>query len=181
MFTKKTRKGITPVIAVVLLLMMTVGAAGAFYSYYSGMLDKFMGKATERQNTQFSISSLECGTGNTNNITVVFSNNGQTTLDLSPANIYVHQGDSEIYGLSKQGISLMSSSVTDNDNITTISTLDDDFSTTNSRAGYNIELDPDSTSDNDFQEYSSYTIEFQFPQIAGGRSKSATCSAESLD
>jgi flagellin-like protein len=58
----KQRKGITPVIAIVLLLMVTVGAVGVVYTQFNSLVgnpEEQFEEQQQDQNTQISITSIE--------------------------------------------------------------------------------------------------------------------------
>jgi flagellin-like protein len=58
----KQRKGITPVIAIVLLLMVTVGAVGVVYTQFNSLVgnpEEQFEEQQQDQNTQISITNIE--------------------------------------------------------------------------------------------------------------------------
>lgn len=107
------RKGITPVIAIVLLLMMTVAAAGGAYAWSSGLLDQFMGEAEDEAERGISIQNLVCynqapTVGDGAYVEVFFQNTGTKQLDLEPVDMNVRDratGDIN-FTLTRTGLSL---------------------------------------------------------------------------
>jgi flagellin-like protein len=107
------RKGITPVIAIVLLLMMTVAAAGGAYAWTSGLLDDFMGEAEDEAERGISIQNLVCynqapTVGDGAYVEVFFQNTGTKQLDLDPVDMNVRDratGDIN-FTLTRTGLSL---------------------------------------------------------------------------
>jgi len=107
------RKGITPVIAIVLLLMMTVAAAGGAYAWTSGLLDDFMGEAENEADRGISIQNLVCynqapTVGDGAYVEVFFQNTGTKQLDLDPVDMNVRDratGDIN-FTLTRTGLSL---------------------------------------------------------------------------
>ncbi len=84
-FFKTKRKGITPIIAIVLLLMMTVAAFGLTFVWVQSTqqdLQENIGKdiqgVTDRTSSQFSIESIYNDTGN---ISIVIRNTGRYTFE----------------------------------------------------------------------------------------------------
>lgn len=87
------RKGITPVVAIVLLLMMTVTAAGAAFAWTQGVLQGQQEQTSQRLNTEVTLRSLDCAAGgsspelqfyldNTGSVTVPASASGSVTVYL---------------------------------------------------------------------------------------------------
>ncbi len=112
-FLTMPRKGITPVIAIVLLLMMTVAAAGGAYAWTSGLLDQFMGTAEDETERGISIQNLVCynqapTVGDGAYVEVFVQNTGTKQLDLDPVDMNVRDratGDIN-YTLTRTGMSL---------------------------------------------------------------------------
>lgn len=70
----KQRKGITPVIAIVLLLLVTVGAVGVVYTQFQNIADQGDTQfSTQARNTHVQIDSL-ARSDEGENVTMVFSN-----------------------------------------------------------------------------------------------------------
>jgi flagellin-like protein len=74
------RKGITPIIAIIVLLLITVALAGAAWTYLSGYLGGLTGKSVE-------IRDYFCVGANNNNPTIIVANTG--TLSLSTSEISI--------------------------------------------------------------------------------------------
>jgi flagellin-like protein len=83
------RKGITPVIAIVLLLMMTVAAAGGAWVWMTQVREDIQDDVNP--NADFTIQSLSCeNTGGNAQITMFIKNTGETQLDTSNVDVQVH-------------------------------------------------------------------------------------------
>ncbi|MDY6776931.1 MAG: archaellin/type IV pilin N-terminal domain-containing protein [Candidatus Nanohaloarchaea archaeon] len=83
------RKAITPVVAVVLLLMMTVAAAGAFYVWTQGLIGGQTGKARQRLSTEMQIMDLSCDAAN-DGLDFFISNTGEASVDAAEVRVYVY-------------------------------------------------------------------------------------------
>lgn len=83
-----TRKGITPVIAIVLLLMMTVAVAGGAYAWMQGIIGGQQNQAEFEQNTELAFRGLSCNA--TGFVDFTLKNDGSTTLDASAVDIFVY-------------------------------------------------------------------------------------------
>lgn len=83
-----TRKGITPVVAIVLLLMMTVAAAGAAFTWFSQMQEQVQDRASSELNRQLEVRDLVCDSAN-DQIEISISNTGSTTIPLSGVSVFV--------------------------------------------------------------------------------------------
>lgn len=84
MFDMKNRKGITPVIAIVLLLMVTVGAVGVVYTQFQSLVgdpSDAVGDQQEVRNTEMSFSSVY--NNNSGNLVVQVSNTGSVAWNTS--------------------------------------------------------------------------------------------------
>lgn len=86
---RRSRKGITPVIAIVLLLMMTVAAAGAAYTWFSQMQERLQSEATRGLQTELSLRDLRCNAKPTNTMELAVSNSGSTSVDLSDVDVFI--------------------------------------------------------------------------------------------
>ncbi|MDY6768736.1 MAG: archaellin/type IV pilin N-terminal domain-containing protein [Candidatus Nanohaloarchaea archaeon] len=86
------KKGITPVVAMVLLLMMTVAAAGAAFAWTQGILSGQQQEATQALNTEVAIRGLNCAAGGASPELDFFLNNvGSTTVSASaPGSVTVY-------------------------------------------------------------------------------------------
>ncbi len=91
-------KGISTIIATILLLVMTVGLAGSAYIFISGML-------TSRMSKVVSILASSC---NGTHITLVVSNDGSETIGADEIKIYV---DNQYVGSFGKSISPHNSEV----------------------------------------------------------------------
>lgn len=83
------RKGITPVIAIVLLLMMTVAIAGGAYAWMQGIIGGTQEQANFAQNTELEFLDLQCEES-TGSIVFTLQNDGSTTLDASNVDVFLH-------------------------------------------------------------------------------------------
>lgn len=83
------RKGITPVIAIVLLLMMTVAAAGAAYTWFSQMQTRLQSEAASELQTELSIKDLRCNARPDNSVELAVSNSGSREVDLSEVDMFI--------------------------------------------------------------------------------------------
>ena len=95
MLTK--RKGITPVIAIVLLLLITVGAVGVVYTQFQSLVGNPGEQVNQQQqvrNTEMSFDSLyKASSGANNYINVTFVNTGSETWNTSDFRMsYVPEG-----------------------------------------------------------------------------------------
>ncbi|MFB6294762.1 MAG: archaellin/type IV pilin N-terminal domain-containing protein [Candidatus Nanohaloarchaea archaeon] len=80
-------KGITPVVAMVLLLFMTVAAAGAAYAWTQGIIGGQQQDATQQLNTQLAVQDIQCDASN-NELDYLLTNQGSTTVDASDVTVY---------------------------------------------------------------------------------------------
>jgi len=78
-----SRKGITPVIAIILLLMMTVAIAGGAYVWFTQIGEQSRERAEESLNRGVEIVELRCDATNDQIITTL-KNSGDSELDLNP-------------------------------------------------------------------------------------------------
>lgn len=87
----ENKRGITPIISVVLLLMMTVGISGLAWVWLQGMTGGIMDTTknmTEKQIQQMLTSmeiadySLECNATHALNVSLLVYNRGSTTIEL---------------------------------------------------------------------------------------------------
>lgn len=73
------RKGITPVIAIVLLLLITVGAVGVVWTQFQSLVgnpDEDLNKQQKLRNADFTVTSVAEDTGD-NSIEITMRNNGE--------------------------------------------------------------------------------------------------------
>ena len=87
---KNMRKGVSAIIATILLLMITIGLAGMAYVFVSGMM-------TGRTSKTITVLDASC---TSDIITIVISNDG--TLDIAPSDIkiYVENTQNSTFSLS---------------------------------------------------------------------------------
>jgi flagellin-like protein len=99
MFDMKNRKGITPVIAIVLLLMVTVGAVGVVYTQFQSLVGDpadEVGNQQQVQNTELSIRPYLNDDDDTINITV--ENTGDESFVLNETMRITYAPDGENSG-----------------------------------------------------------------------------------
>lgn len=89
------QKGITPVIAIVLLLMMTVALGGAVFAWFSQMQEDFQDRAEDQINTRVSVEDLICSSAD-DEIRVYIKNTGDESLSLTNVDMYVRMPDSSL-------------------------------------------------------------------------------------
>jgi len=87
------RKGITPVIAVILLLMITVAIVGGVYLWINAISKDKMGGTDDILNTEVSIEDLVCDSGDTINISL--ENGGKRTINAGTTFIYVRDATTD--------------------------------------------------------------------------------------
>ncbi len=83
---KKSRKGITPVIAIVLLLLITVGAVGVVYSQFQNLTgdpSEQLAQQQRVQNTELTFSSVYKDTSDDDSINISLRNTGSVTLNMT--------------------------------------------------------------------------------------------------
>lgn len=91
-FFPRGKKGITPIIAIILLLMMTVAVAGAAFFWLSRIQNQLQGGVESYQGTMFTqmASSINVVGVNYNNskLTMFFQNTGNTKIPISNSTSY---------------------------------------------------------------------------------------------
>ena len=103
-----TSKGITPVIAIVLLLLITVGAVGVVYTQFQSLIGNPGEQASQQQdiqNTEVSFDSMRKADFNgASYVNVTFSNTGSVTWNSSTLGLqYVPEGTGS--GVSGEALS----------------------------------------------------------------------------
>ncbi len=83
------RKGITPVVAMVLLLMMTVAAAGAAYIWTQGIISGQQEEAEQQLDTEITVRDLQC-TASNGEIDFFLDNTGSTTVEAGDITVYLY-------------------------------------------------------------------------------------------
>ncbi|MDY6766368.1 MAG: archaellin/type IV pilin N-terminal domain-containing protein [Candidatus Nanohaloarchaea archaeon] len=86
--TNMSSKGITPVVATVLLLMMTVAAAGGAYVWFTNMQDQFRQRAEGEIQTELSVRDLQCDADD-DTIEIALSNSGSTEVALEEVDVFI--------------------------------------------------------------------------------------------
>ncbi len=154
------RKGITPVVAVVLLVFMTVAAAGGAFVFLQAVQEEFKKGALTTLRTDVDVIDLTCS-GQWINATL--QNNGEAAVDVEPVHVFVrHRSNGRLNNtLSATGIN-----------------LGDDLD-----SGNGIEEPGDTgkytvnTGSGNFQASQKYIIEYNFPGNEGHTARSF-CTAE---
>ncbi len=96
MFSSAPRKGITPVVATVLLLMMTVAAAGAAYTWFTQMQGQLQTQATSDLQTEFRVKDLQCNAKPENTVKVSIKNSGSREVDLRDVDAFIDGPDGHL-------------------------------------------------------------------------------------
>ncbi len=86
----RSRRGITPVVAIVLLLMMTVAAAGGAYAWIQSVQSDAQEDTTASLAASLAVRDVRC---DVSNITVTLRNSGDTALTGDTADLYAYQED----------------------------------------------------------------------------------------
>ncbi len=81
------RRGITPVVAVVLLLMMTIGAAGGAYAWFTQIQDEAQEEADTTLASSFTVKDVRC---TTQEIEIAASNTGDVEFGSDTADVYLY-------------------------------------------------------------------------------------------
>lgn len=82
------RKGITPVVAIVLLLMLTVAIAGGVYAWVNGFFGEQEGELNNQVNTQLNFLDLYCD-ASSDEIDFFIKNAGSKEVDASDVSFYI--------------------------------------------------------------------------------------------
>ncbi len=95
MALQDVRAGITPVVAIVLLLMMTVAVAGGAYAWMQGIIGDRMAEGEFKAGTEMNVRGLQCGNTSYGNAFVgqvtsfTIQNTGDTNVDSATVNVFV--------------------------------------------------------------------------------------------
>lgn len=94
----RTRRGVTPVIAIVLLLMMTVAAAGGAYTWFSQMQQDIMSQTEQDIQTSFSVKGLQCNivSSGPDEIVIQMKNDGKASVDASKVDVFVYDSSNDL-------------------------------------------------------------------------------------
>ncbi len=95
------RNGITPVVAIVLLLMMTVAASGGAYAWMTQVQDEAQEDAARGLSTGVDLRDVRC---RGINISFTASNTGDTALSSDEADVYV-RADGDLLGAGTADVS----------------------------------------------------------------------------
>lgn len=158
MRTNKAKKGITPVVTMIILVLIALTVAVSAYAWVTqfqeGTQEQVQEQA-ENLDRGISIQSLECYNENgAGSIEVWFKNSGSTTLDLDPVDMLItpEGSDSADPGASRTELSLYNDSLSEDINITDGNS---DFRSSGASANYIINT-------TEFGGGNSYNIEFVF-------------------
>lgn len=154
-----TSKGITPVIAIVLLLMMTVGAVGGAYAWFSGIMQDAQEDANTQQNTEINMYNAECmDIGGSFHALFWIENTGDRAVDFSAVDVLVFDrvNDERVVTLGDRERDLTSVGTAERPDEWSASDFDSNASEPNMVAGYNLSLG-DTPSDGGL-----YEIELRF-------------------
>lgn len=137
------RKGITPVIAIVLLLMMTVGAVGGSYVWFSGIMEDAQEEANTQQATELNIYNMEC-VDRSGNFSAMFwvENTGSRAVDFSVVDVLVYDRftDERAVGLGERDLDLADVDPSQRPDEWSASDHDAAATEPNQVAGYNLTL-----------------------------------------
>lgn len=91
--TSDARKGITPVVAIVLLLMLTIVAVGGMWAWTQDVLQGGMDDADDQLKSGLEFVSLSCldNSGSADQLKWTLKNAGKTDLDMSDVDVYVYK------------------------------------------------------------------------------------------
>ncbi|MDY6789160.1 MAG: archaellin/type IV pilin N-terminal domain-containing protein, partial [Candidatus Nanohaloarchaea archaeon] len=152
------RQGVTPVVAILIMLMIAVVAGTGAYVWIS----QFQEESQEKTQEEFedldrgiALQSLRCyNEGGSGHLEAWFKNTGQTKLDLDPVDMIIEKANAESANttLSRPSLSLLNGTLSQDIDIVQGS---GDFSSAETSATYEIETSR-------FQEGISYNVEFIF-------------------
>lgn len=86
----KIRHGVTPVVSIVLLLMLTVAIAGGAYTWVDGMIQERYQQAQNDLNTQLEMKDLQCD-ATTGEVDFYIKNTGSTEVSRAQVDVYLYQ------------------------------------------------------------------------------------------
>lgn len=88
-----TRKGITPVVAIVLLLMLTIVAVGGMWAWTSGILSQQQEEAEGQLRSGMEFISLGCvdNPSSADQLTWTLKNTGRSDIELGDVDVYVYE------------------------------------------------------------------------------------------
>lgn len=173
------KKGITPVIAIVLLLMMTVGAVGGAYAWFSQIIQDAQDTANQDLESEMNMFGLECynPSGGGDGIVKVFlENTGGVAVKFQPVDMIIFDGPTgeRAVGLSQLDLEMSEGRRADDPNVDEVDEntgdLQQDARDPDDLAGYKI------TTGGTFEDNRQYQVEFRFDEPE--MSVSETCTAE---
>ncbi len=94
------RKGITPVIAIILLLMITVAGAGAAGVWIMHIQNDLKTTTIKRLETKLEVLQSDCEAG-TPNLNLILINSGKRPVDMIPFDIIVYNSGGKVTSLTR--------------------------------------------------------------------------------
>lgn len=156
------RKGITPVVAIVLLLMLTVAVAGGAYAWVNGMIGDQKEQANKDLNTKVAVKNLACnavaGTGNPD-VSFFLKNSGSIEVPGGDITVY-------LYNVSDGSLVEVASKDIDHDG----DGVADPFEPTGDNSQWNGDVEFSA----DLKAAREYEVEWEF---TGGQTVKSSCRA----
>lgn len=141
-----TKKGITPVIAIVLLLMMTVGAVGGAYVWFSDIIDQAQNTADQQRNTELNVYNAQCSNMSGTFVAEFWvENTGDRQVDFSVTDVLIYDqftGD-RVVGLGEREMDLTDMSTSQRPSAFDSSDHDDAPTDPGQVSGYNLSMGTD--------------------------------------
>lgn len=92
------RPGITPVVSIVMLLMMTIAATGAAYSWFDQIQQDIQDKAKNKLETSIELRDLQCiKDSNGDHMLIALKNTGKRDIRGDSVDLYVYDNNGELY------------------------------------------------------------------------------------
>lgn len=157
------RKGITPVVAIVMLLMLTLVVGGGVMAFLTGFFEEQTGDIEAQRSTNAEFRGLTCidnGGSNADFINFTLRNTGDTNIDLNSVDIYVRSVSNSqlLHTITTSGGAMAQMTVDDR--------LWSDSETLNPATEANLSAG------------NAYTIEFEFTSNGGHPFISRRCTAQ---
>lgn len=101
-FQERSRVGVTPVVSVVLLLMMTVAAAGAAYGWFTQIQNDIQAEASRQFETDMSTKDLRCIRNATGSyIFVALKNSGSRDVEGAEVDLFIYDNNNNIFEVAE--------------------------------------------------------------------------------